>query len=179
MCLHQELTGAVSGYTCVSFSLQPSPRRQMTTQGRRQVAARGLRKPTVCSWTYSFVTCGMRVAAVNAVAALPFKQGLVIDQQSASPTLPEWNIVTMTSVDITPQKSISMKFIMMSKHIVLILCLGKQRYRELKWFNNLWNECRFTDSHSSDTGQPNKHQKQTKLPGCFTLYLFPAMPEKF
>lgn len=122
--------------------------------------------------------CSMRMAAVNTVAALTFKQGLVIDQQSTSPSLDEWNIVIMPTFYITLQKSISMTFIMMSEYIFLILCLGKQRYRELKRFNNLWNECRFTDSHSSDTGQSKKHQKQPKSPGWLTLYFFPVMSEK-
>lgn len=58
------------------------------------------------------------------------------------------------------------------------LWMGKWRYRELQWFNNLRNECRFADSHSSDTGKVKKHQKQPKPPGCFTFYSFPVMSEK-
>lgn len=75
-------------------------------------------------------------------------------------------------------ESISVKFMMMSKYTALILWMGKWRYRELQCFNNLRNECRFADSHFSDTGKPKEHQKQPKPPGCFTFYLFPVTSEK-
>lgn len=75
-------------------------------------------------------------------------------------------------------ESIPVTFMMMGKYTLLILWLGKWRWRELQWFNNLWNECRFADSHSSDTGKPKKQQKQPKPPVCFTFYLIPVMPEK-
>lgn len=118
----------------------------------------------------------IRMTAVN--ADLTFRPGL---NPPALPQVSESSSYRLPFIFLF-KKSISMKYIILSKYIVLILCLGGRRWfrvqEELKWLNNLWNECRFTDSHSSDTGEPKKHQKQPKALGYFTLYLFPVMPEK-
>lgn len=124
------------------------------------------------SWTCSFVMTD----------ALGWQQSIQpspSDQVCIHQPFPRWVKYHHNAYCLySSSKSISMKYIILSKYIVLILCLGRRRYRELKWFNNLWNECRFIDSHSSVTGEPKKHQKQPKPPGYFTLYLFPVMSEK-
>lgn len=154
---------SVSGYTCVRFSLQPCPAgRRAPTGSVRRWNPRCQSRAAVLNLLLCH-DCSIRMTAGNVAAALTFKQGLVIRQQPSSPSPDMWNNIIIPIVYITPQKSISMKFIKMSKCILLILCLGKWGYRKLKWFNKLWNECRFTDSHFSGTAEHKKHQEQPRL----------------